>query len=85
MVAKHNGRAAGLTGDMEGPSVDQVHVGRRSRTLQCDADLLVTELANVLEAPRTRIAKRPAPSQWHLGVVSAVALLVAPFVDVHPS
>ena len=53
--------------------------------MQCDADLLLTEPANLLDAPRTRIAKRPAPSQWHVGVVSAVALLLALGADVHPS
>ena len=57
---------------------------RRTEGL-CDADLLLTEPANVLEAPRTRIAKRPAPSQWHVGVVSADAPLLALGVDVHPS
>ena len=85
VVAKHNGRAAGLSGDMEGPSVHQVHVGRRGCTVQCDADLLLTAPANVLDAPRTRIAKRPAPSQKHVGVVSADAPLRALSVDVHPS
>ena len=64
VVAKHDGRAAGLSGDMEGPS---------------------TEPANVLETPKTRIAKRPAPSQWHVGVVSADAPLLALGVDVHPT
>ena len=83
VVARHKRRVAELNGAMEGPSMHLVHIDLRSYTVQCDPERPLTKPATRREAHRNQ--EHSAPSSWRVGVVSAVAPLLALGVDVHPS
>ena len=59
VVVEHNGGAADLSGDMEGPSVHQVHEGWRGCTVQCDADHGASHRTRGTHSPAWPGCRRP--------------------------